>query len=169
MPTITAPRGSERTARGWPQEAAMRMLMNNLDPDVAERPDDLVVYGGTGKAARDWPSYRALVRTLGKLTVFTISAVQEAPGADGVAHPSPDSVPINIEKPLLRCLDMMRRCDDRKRRTAARKAAEQAQIEQVRAEERALGAYHRKVAYLVAGIIIISLCVYALIWILRTD
>jgi urocanate hydratase len=67
MPMTRAPRGTERTARGWPQEAAMRMLMNNLDPDVAERPEDLVVYGGTGKAARDWPSYHALVRTLGTL------------------------------------------------------------------------------------------------------
>src|SRR5262245_4804827 len=62
--TVRAPRGSTLTARGWPQEAALRMLMNNLDPDVAERPQDLVVYGGTGKAARDWPSYDALVRTL---------------------------------------------------------------------------------------------------------
>src|SRR3712207_2633779 len=61
---IRAPRGTARTAVGWPQEAAKRMLMNNLDPDVAERPDDLVVYGGTGKAARDWPSYHAIVRTL---------------------------------------------------------------------------------------------------------
>jgi len=61
---IRPPRGSALTARAWPQEAALRMLMNNLDPDVAERPDDLVVYGGTGKAARDWPSYHALVRTL---------------------------------------------------------------------------------------------------------
>ncbi|MDT0530478.1 urocanate hydratase [Micromonospora sp. DSM 115977] len=61
---VRAARGTERTARGWPQEAALRMLMNNLDPQVAERPDDLVVYGGTGKAARDWPSYHALVRTL---------------------------------------------------------------------------------------------------------
>ena len=52
------------TALGWPQEAALRMLHNNLDPDVAERPDDLVVYGGTGRAARDWPSFDALVRTL---------------------------------------------------------------------------------------------------------
>ncbi|MFC0527927.1 urocanate hydratase [Phytohabitans kaempferiae] len=68
MPTtVRAPRGTERTALGWPQEAAMRMLMNNLDPDVAERPEDLVVYGGTGRAARDWPSYHALVRTLGTL------------------------------------------------------------------------------------------------------
>ncbi|MFC3504747.1 urocanate hydratase [Micromonospora krabiensis] len=61
---VRAARGAERTARGWPQEAALRMLMNNLDPEVAERPEDLVVYGGTGKAARDWPSYHALVRTL---------------------------------------------------------------------------------------------------------
>jgi urocanate hydratase len=62
--TVRAPRGSALTTRGWPQEAALRMLMNNLDPEVAERPQDLVVYGGTGKAARDWPSYEALVRTL---------------------------------------------------------------------------------------------------------
>ena len=47
---VRAPRGSELSCRGWPQEAAMRMLMNNLDPDVAERPDDLVVYGGTGRS-----------------------------------------------------------------------------------------------------------------------
>ncbi|WP_434743068.1 urocanate hydratase [Micromonospora sp. SH-82] len=64
---VRAARGTERTARGWPQEAALRMLMNNLDPEVAERPDDLVVYGGTGKAARDWPSFHALVRTLTEL------------------------------------------------------------------------------------------------------
>jgi urocanate hydratase len=65
--SIHAARGTERTARGWPQEAALRMLMNNLDPEVAERPEDLVVYGGTGRAARDWPSYHALVRTLTEL------------------------------------------------------------------------------------------------------
>ncbi len=62
--TIHAPTGTSLTARSWQTEAAMRMLMNNLDPDVAEAPADLVVYGGTGKAARDWPSYDALVRTL---------------------------------------------------------------------------------------------------------
>ncbi|MCW2813319.1 MAG: urocanate hydratase [Nocardioides sp.] len=61
---IRAARGSELTARSWQTEAPLRMLMNNLDPDNAERPEDLVVYGGTGKAARDWPSYDALVRTL---------------------------------------------------------------------------------------------------------
>ena len=64
---VRAPRGTTRSAKGWPQEAALRMLMNNLDPEVAERPEDLVVYGGTGKAARDWPSFHALVRTLREL------------------------------------------------------------------------------------------------------
>jgi len=61
---VRAARGLALSTLGWPQEAALRMLMNNLDPEVAERPDDLVVYGGTGKAARDWPSFDALVRTL---------------------------------------------------------------------------------------------------------
>lgn len=61
---VRAPRGTSISARGWQQEAALRMLMNNLDPEVAERPQDLVVYGGTGKAARDWASFDALVRTL---------------------------------------------------------------------------------------------------------
>ena len=62
--TIRAARGTEISAVGWQQEAALRMLQNNLDPEVAERPEDLVVYGGTGKAARDWKSFDALVRTL---------------------------------------------------------------------------------------------------------
>jgi urocanate hydratase len=61
---VRAPRGTTLTARSWQTEAPLRMLMNNLDPEVAERPDDLVVYGGTGRAARDWQSYDALVRTL---------------------------------------------------------------------------------------------------------
>ncbi|MBK4346035.1 urocanate hydratase [Lacisediminihabitans changchengi] len=61
---VSAFRGSELHTQGWPQEAALRMLQNNLDPEVAEHPDKLVVYGGTGKAARDWNSYDALVRTL---------------------------------------------------------------------------------------------------------
>ncbi len=62
--TIKSPHGNKLSALGWQQEAALRMLQNNLDPEVAERPEDLVVYGGTGKAARDWKSYDALVRTL---------------------------------------------------------------------------------------------------------
>ncbi|MFI2366337.1 urocanate hydratase [Promicromonospora sp. NPDC019610] len=61
---VRAPRGTSLTARSWQTEAPLRMLMNNLDPEVAERPDDLVVYGGTGRAARDWPSYHAIVRSL---------------------------------------------------------------------------------------------------------
>src|SRR4026208_228204 len=61
---IRAPRGTVLRCKGWKQEAALRMLMNNLDPDVAERPQDLVVYGGSGKAARDWPSFPAIVREL---------------------------------------------------------------------------------------------------------
>jgi urocanate hydratase len=61
---VRAPRGTSLTAPSWPQEAALRMLQNNLDPEVAEHPDELVVYGGTGKAARDWRSFDAIVRTL---------------------------------------------------------------------------------------------------------
>jgi urocanate hydratase len=61
---VRAPRGSQRSCRGWTQEAALRMLMNNLDPEVAERPADLVVYGGTGKAARNWPAFDAIVGSL---------------------------------------------------------------------------------------------------------
>jgi len=64
---VRAPRGSGRTCLGWGQEAAMRMLMNNLDPEVAERPQDLVVYGGSGRAARSWDAYDAIVRTLRRL------------------------------------------------------------------------------------------------------
>src|SRR5256714_4204813 len=67
IPTYTpirAPRGTSLSCKGWQQEAAMRMLMNNLDEEVAERPQDLVVYGGTGRAARNWDCYHALVRSL---------------------------------------------------------------------------------------------------------
>ncbi len=62
--TVRAPRGARISCRGWTQEAALRMLMNNLDPEVAEAPDDLVVYGGTGRAARSWDAFDAIVRTL---------------------------------------------------------------------------------------------------------
>ena len=62
--SVRAPTGTTLTCRAWPQEAAFRMLQNNLDPDVAERPDDLVVYGGTGRAARSWDAYHAMIRTL---------------------------------------------------------------------------------------------------------
>ncbi|HEV2140445.1 MAG TPA: urocanate hydratase, partial [Candidatus Dormibacteraeota bacterium] len=65
--TVRAPRGPDISCLGWPQEAAMRMLMNNLDPEVAERPEDLVVYGGTGRAARSWEAFDAIVRELKRL------------------------------------------------------------------------------------------------------
>jgi len=64
---VHAPRGTELSCKGWQQEAALRMLMNNLDPEVAERPDDLVVYGGTGRAARSWGAFDAIVRELRRL------------------------------------------------------------------------------------------------------
>ena len=64
---VSAPRGAAISCKGWPQEAALRMLMNNLDPEVAERPDDLIVYGGSGKAARSWPAFDAIVATLRRL------------------------------------------------------------------------------------------------------
>ena len=65
--TVRAPRGTELSCKGWPQEAALRMLMNNLDPEVAERPEDLVVYGGRGQAARSWEAFEALVVSLRQL------------------------------------------------------------------------------------------------------
>ncbi|HEY2280806.1 MAG TPA: urocanate hydratase, partial [Streptosporangiaceae bacterium] len=61
---VRAPRGTDLSCKGWPQEAAMRMLMNNLDPEVAEHPDQLIVYGGSGRAARSWPAFDAIVRSL---------------------------------------------------------------------------------------------------------
>ncbi|MBI4538702.1 MAG: urocanate hydratase [Gemmatimonadetes bacterium] len=66
-PRVRAPRGAELSCRGWQQEAALRMLMNNLDPEVAERPEELIVYGGAGKAARSWEAFEAIVRTLREL------------------------------------------------------------------------------------------------------
>ena len=73
---VRAPRGAQISCKGWQQEAALRMLMNNLDPEVAERPEDLVVYGGTGKAARDWPSFHAIVKALRALEADETLLVQ---------------------------------------------------------------------------------------------
>ncbi len=86
--TIRAPRGPARSCKGWPQEAALRMLMNNLDPEVAERPDDLVVYGGTGKAARNWACFDAIVETLRRLESDETLVVQSGkPVAVFRTHP----------------------------------------------------------------------------------
>src|ERR671914_1221036 len=65
--TLRAPRGTKLSTKGWQQEAALRMLMNNLDPEVAENPDELIVYGGTGRAARSWDAFDAIVRELRRL------------------------------------------------------------------------------------------------------
>ena len=70
--TIRAPRGSVLNTKSWQTEAALRMLMNNLDPDVAEHPHALVVYGGIGRAARDWPSYDTIVEVLKRLNLSLI-------------------------------------------------------------------------------------------------
>src|SRR4030042_1297537 len=78
---VRAPRGPQLRTRGWLQEAALRCLMNNLDPEVAERPDELVVYGGRGKAARNWEAFDALVRSLESLGEEETLLVQ--PGTPG--------------------------------------------------------------------------------------
>src|SRR5216117_1760871 len=81
---VRAPRGAAMTARGWQQEAALRMLMNNLDPEVAERPDELVVYGGTGRAARSWAAFDAIVRELRRLENDETLLVQSGKPVGGV-------------------------------------------------------------------------------------
>ncbi|MCP3103519.1 urocanate hydratase [Myxococcus sp. K15C18031901] len=87
---IRAPRGSTLSCKGWVQEAALRMLMNNLDPDVAERPEDLVVYGGTGKAARDWPSFDRIVSSLQSLSDEETLLVQSGKPV-GIFRTHPDA------------------------------------------------------------------------------
>jgi len=75
-PVVRGPRGTTRSCRGWQQEAAMRMLMNNLDPEVAEKPDELIIYGGRGKAARNWDCYHAIVKSLKTLSADETLLVQ---------------------------------------------------------------------------------------------
>ena len=95
-PTIRAPRGTELTCKGWQQEAAMRMLMNNLDPEVAEQPQDLIVYGGSGKAARSWECYEAIVATLKRLENDETLIVQSGkPVAVFRTHPNAPRVLIS--------------------------------------------------------------------------
>ena len=94
---VSAPRGAAITCKGWPQEAALRMLMNNLDPEVAERPDDLVVYGGSGRAARSWDAFDAIVATLRRLDHDETLVVQSGkPVAVFRTHPwSPRVIIVN--------------------------------------------------------------------------
>src|SRR5213593_327275 len=97
---IRAPRGSALSCKGWPQEAALRMLMNNLDPDVAERWQDLVVYGGSGKAARDWDAYHRIVATLRRLESDETLLVQSGKPV-GVFRTHPDAPRVLIANALL--------------------------------------------------------------------
>ena len=97
---IRAPRGSALSCRGWGQEAALRMLMNNLDPDVAERWEDLVVYGGSGKAARSWGAYHAIVATLRRLGGDETLLVQSGKPV-GVFRTHPDAPRVLIANALL--------------------------------------------------------------------
>ncbi|MGH2533441.1 MAG: urocanate hydratase [Thermomicrobiales bacterium] len=98
--TIRAPRGKALSCKGWQQEAALRMLMNNLDPDVAERPDDLIVYGGTGKAARSWKAYDAIVDCLRALEGDETLLVQSGKPV-GVMRTQPDAPRVLIANSLL--------------------------------------------------------------------
>src|SRR6516165_3691041 len=97
---VRAPRGTELSCKGWPQEAALRMLMNNLDPDVAERWEDLVVYGGSGKAARSWQAYHTIVRTLRRLEGDETLLVQSGKPV-GVFKTHPDAPRVLIANSLL--------------------------------------------------------------------
>ncbi len=97
---IKAPRGPEITCKGWLQEAALRMLMNNLDPDVAENPEDLIVYGGTGKAARNWDAYRAIVMSLRELENDETLLVQSGKPV-GVFKTYPDAPRVLISNSML--------------------------------------------------------------------
>jgi urocanate hydratase len=97
---IRAPRGRDLSCKGWPQEAAMRMLMNNLDPDVAERPQDLIVYGGTGKAARSWGAFDQIVRALRRLEGDETLLIQSGKPV-GVFRTTPQSPRVLISNAML--------------------------------------------------------------------
>src|SRR5205814_9198892 len=97
---VRAPRGASLSCKGWPQEAALRMLMNNLDPDVAERWQDLVVYGGTGKAARSWDAFHAIVKALRALEQDETLLVQSGKPV-GIAKTHPDAPRVLIANSLL--------------------------------------------------------------------
>ena len=97
---IKAPRGTTLTCKGWLQEAALRMLMNNLDPDVAEKPDELIVYGGTGKAARNWECYEIIVRSLKNLENDETLLVQSGKPV-GIFKTYPDAPRVLISNAML--------------------------------------------------------------------
>src|SRR5215203_1018836 len=113
---VRASRGAELSCRGWEQEAALRMLMNNLDPEVAERPDDLVVYGGSGRAARSWEAFDAIVAALRRLERDETLLVQSGkPVAVFRTHPwSPRVIIANaLLVPAWASWDVFRDLEDR--------------------------------------------------------
>ncbi len=97
---VRAPRGTTISCKAWPQEAALRMLMNNLDPEVAENPDQLIVYGGTGKAARNWECFEALVRALRELEGDETLLVQSGKPV-GIFQTTPDAPRVLISNSVL--------------------------------------------------------------------
>src|SRR6184192_3548840 len=97
---VRAPHGAAISCKGWPQEAALRMLMNNLDPDVAERWEDLVVYGGSGKAARSWEAYRRIVASLRSLESDETLLVQSGKPV-GIFRTHPDAPRVLIANAML--------------------------------------------------------------------
>src|SRR5467141_1873755 len=98
--TIRAPRGTQLQCKGWVQEAALRMLMNNLDPEVAEKPEELIVYGGTGKAARNWECYEAIVNSLKELENDETLLVQSGKHV-GIFKTHPDAPRVLISNAML--------------------------------------------------------------------
>jgi len=98
--TVRAPRGKEISCKGWQQEAALRMLMNNLDPDVAEKPEELIIYGGSGKAARSWEDYDRIVAALRRLENDETLLVQSG-RAVGVIKSHPDAPRVLISNSML--------------------------------------------------------------------
>ncbi|MBA3641298.1 MAG: urocanate hydratase [Acidobacteria bacterium] len=113
---VSAPRGAARSCKGWPQEAALRMLMNNLDPEVAERPDELIVYGGSGRAARSWEAFEAIVDALRRLENDETLVVQSGkPVAVFRTHPwSPRVIIANaLLVPAWATWDIFRDLEDR--------------------------------------------------------
>ena len=97
---VRAPRGTKLTCKAWPQEAAYRMIQNNLDPEVAERPEDLVVYGGTGKAARTWADFDRILTALQRLESDETLLVQSGRPV-GIARTHPDAPRVLISNSML--------------------------------------------------------------------
>jgi len=106
-PDVRAPRGTTISCKGWHQEAALRMLMNNLDAEVGENPGELIVYGGSGKAARNWEAYHAIVRSLRELAqAFDLQIQHGSPRSSTgcsmiVADPHPPCKGAGVNRPVV--------------------------------------------------------------------